>query len=312
MSTAEWAYRYCEMGLALTWTQPGQKGPRHRGWQLREKAITNPDIAERYWSRFTSQGIACLLNYSGLVSLDIDEPERAPVVLKAVGVDLTELSTTVPGVVGRPGRIRLLFRAPNVGLKHRNAKWPVEGEPQKTKVLFELRAGVVADMLPPSVHPDIRLPYAWRVLPGNGAFPALPQALLDLWLDWQLTERKIWELCPWAAAHPQPQVRKRQASSDAGTSVIEQFNAVYDVAAILESFGYRRVGERFLVPGSSHGPGIVVLDNGRVFSHHAGDVLCDGRAHDALSVWTKLAHGGDVRQAVRGAARLLRSNEASA
>lgn len=311
MSMSKWAYRYCEMGLALTWTQLGQKGPRHQGWQLRENAIIDPHLAERVWSRFPSRGIACLLTYSGLVSLDIDEPECAPAVLKSFGVDLGELSGIVPGVAGRPGRIRLLFRAPDVCLKHRNAKWPVEGDPQNTKVLFELRAGPVADMLPPSVHPGTRQPYAWRVPPVNGDFPPLPQALFDLWVDWQQTERTIWELCPWAPARPQPRAHRRQASSHAGTSVIQEFNAVYDVAAILESFEYQRAGLRWIAPGSTHGPGITQLDDGRIFSHHAGDVLGDGRAHDAFSVWTQLAHGGDVRCAVRAAFRLLRAGGVS-
>ncbi len=311
IGTAEWAHRYCKMGLALTWTRRGQKGPRHQGWTLRENAITDPQIAERNWSRFTSQGIACLLTYSALVSLDIDEPEYAPVALKTFGVDLTELVDAVPGVVGRPGRIRLLFRAPDVALKHCNAKWPVKGDPRKTKVLFELRAGAVADMLPPSVHPDTQQPYAWRVPPGNGEFPPLPQALLDLWLDWPQTERRIWELCPWAPAWPQPHVRARQAFRQTGPSVIQQFNSVYDAVAIIESFGYRRAGRRWVAPGSTHAPGIALLDDGRIFSHHAGDRLCDGHAHDAFSIWAKLAYGGDVRHAVRAAVRLLRSNEAS-
>ncbi len=304
-----WARWYCQNGFALTWTPVGQKGPRHGNWQLRENAIVDPEDAERYWSYDRTRGIACLLKFSRLVSLDIDDPQHAPGILSAFGIDLQDLILKGPGVVGRPGRIRLLFRAPDDLLVHRTAKWPDQADLQKSSVLFELRAGPIADMLPPTTHPDTGQPYRWSNWPGDGIFPLLPQSLLDLWLDWARSEQTIWALCPWAPVRRKEQLKRTHVPS--GTSVIDWFNASYDIPAILAKYGYRRSGSRFMPPNSQHAPGLVLLDDGHVFSHHAGDVLADGRAHDAFSVWAQLEHGGDVSHAVRIAARLRWSSRNS-
>lgn len=49
----------------------------------------------------------------------------------------------------------------------------------------------------------------------------------------------------------------------------------------------------------------VVLLEGKVYSHHSSDLLNNGRAHDAFSLFTLLEQGGDVRVAVREAAQVL-------
>lgn len=102
--------------------------------------------------------------------------------------------------------------------------------------------------------------------------------------------------------------RKRQTSKRG--NVIGAFNGAHDIGALLERHGYRRRGRgRWMWPESSSGmPGVVLLresDPPRVFSHHGGDPLADGHAHDAFSVFCTLEHGGDMRSAVREAARLL-------
>jgi hypothetical protein len=47
-NTVRYAKRYCELGLALTWTAPGAKGPRHAGWNRPEHAITAPAGARHH------------------------------------------------------------------------------------------------------------------------------------------------------------------------------------------------------------------------------------------------------------------------
>lgn len=97
-------------------------------------------------------------------------------------------------------------------------------------------------------------------------------------------------------------------SEGAPPSVIAAFNALQDVGALLEKRGYVPKGsDRWLYPGSAGGvAGVVRLPNsGRVYSHHGNDPLWSPRGHDAFSVWCTLEHGGDVRRAVREAAREL-------
>jgi putative DNA primase/helicase len=93
-------------------------------------------------------------------------------------------------------------------------------------------------------------------------------------------------------------------SADFG--VIGTFNETYDLTAILERNGYERRGNRFLAPDSTTGlPGVHVFENGRCYSHHANDPLNDGHSHDAFDVFQILEHGGEVKTAVKEAAKIL-------
>lgn len=305
--TARFAARYTELGMALTWTLPGEKGPRHRFWNLPENAITTPAAALRHWTQNPSHGIAALLAPSGLVSLDIDESALSRQVLAALGIDLDALAAGTPCIVGRPDAFRLMFKAPHVDLKHRIARWPKRDKPRESFVLFELRAGAIADTLPPTIHPKTGKPYRWAIPPRDG-FPPLPNRLLELWQDWPATEQVVLAACPWWTA-PEPRKPSKISTKPAGESVIDQFNAAHDLAAVLESYGYKRTGKRFASPDTQHAPGLVLLDDGRVYCHHAGDPLGDGKPHDVFDVFRLFEHAGDTRAAVKAAAHILGLNQ---
>jgi hypothetical protein len=89
--------------------------------------------------------------------------------------------------------------------------------------------------------------------------------------------------------------------------VIQAFNQAHDVRELLKKHGYKPKGnDRFIAPGSTSGlAGVKVFDDGRVYSHHGSDPLGDSHSHDTFSVYTLLDHGGDIKAAVREAARLL-------
>jgi putative DNA primase/helicase len=109
-----------------------------------------------------------------------------------------------------------------------------------------------------------------------------------------------------------PQTRKAAAPSKtklAGKSIIAQFNAAHDLAAVLESYGYTRTGKRFASPDTRHAPGLVLLDEGRIFCHHAGDPLGDGKPHDVFDVFAIFEHRGNTRAAVKAAAHILGLNQ---
>lgn len=76
---------------------------------------------------------------------------------------------------------------------------------------------------------------------------------------------------------------------------------------LLKKHGYKPKGtDRFTTPGSTSGlPGVKVFEDGRAYSHHGSDPLADGHSHDAFSVFCILAHKGDMRAAVREAAKPL-------
>ncbi len=261
-TTARWASRYCEIGIALTWTAPGGKGPRHAGWNLPDNAITDPKRAFGYWLVNPDHGMAALLGPSGLVSLDIDDEQYSPRVLGHFGIDLEQLRESTPAIVGR--HFRLMFKAPAAEIKHRSATWSKQGAPGNF-VLFELRAGNLADTLPPTRHAVTGTPLPLENPPRNG-FPPLPARLLELWLDWETTNREIRALCPWWTPPPDaPPARistasQRRDAEGRRESVIDAFNQAHDAAAILEAHGYKRKDKRFISPDSTHAAGIVLLE----------------------------------------------------
>jgi putative DNA primase/helicase len=303
---ARWAERYCEIGIVLTWTAAGQKGPRHAGWNRVENAITKRAAARSHWSENPADGIAVLLAPSNLVSIDVDDEDRSRIVLQHFGIDLEELRRTAPCVVGR--HLRVLYLAPDVELKHRTLVWPKQENPNASAVILEMRAGSISDTLPPTIHPGTRQPYRWEN-PPRGGFPPLPKAVLDLWQDWTATSRAALALCPWAPTPKEtPPPRPRTTITTRRESVIDAFNAAYDVAAILEAHGYQRRGKRFLSPETQHAAGVVLMESGKVFCHHAGDPLSGEHARDTFDVYRLLEHEGDFRAAIRAAAQALGLN----
>jgi len=302
-----WAARYIErLNFVLTYSAPGQKGPRHEGWNTLDAALRTPDEALQFFRAHPLYGIGALLWFSSVVSLDADHVEWTRMVLGVFGISLDEIVKDVPRIVGNPEKFRCLFRAPEgVELKHRTVMWPQQADPRKGLAVFELRAGPVSDALPPTIHIGTKQPYRWAIPPVDG-FPPLPQCLLNLWTDWPETEKKARAVCPWAP--PRRESKLRGATlirRDAGPSVIDEFNKAHNIVELLERYGYRRQGKRFTTPDSHHAAGLVLLDSGRIYSHHAGDVLGGGRSRDAFDVWTTLNHGGDIRAATRAAAKLL-------
>jgi putative DNA primase/helicase len=303
---ARFAKRYCEIGLTLTFTMPATKGPRHHGWNLPENAIADPQRAFGYWLVNPTHGMAALLGPSGLVSLDVDDEQYSPHVLKNLGISLEQLRESTPTIIGR--HYRLMFKAPHAELKHRTLSWPRQDDPRKGFALFELRAGNLADTLPPTRHAVTGLPYRWENPPMNG-FPTLPTRLLEIWQDWETVNRQARALCPWAPPPKETPRPKERAAARTGPSVIAEFNAAHDIGQILERHGYVRRGKRFASPETSHGAGVVLLDDGRVFCHHQGDPLHGEHALDAFDIYRVLEHGGDYRCAVKAAAEALGLNQ---
>ena len=302
-TTADHAAEYCNRGFALVVIPPGEKGPKRHGWNQPGGYITDPEQARRHWQRRSQDNLGVVLETSGLCSLDVDSMEAARLVMAELGFDLDGWRDNYPTVQGNPARFRCLFKVPAGAALARHAlTWPGQNG-DKPVTVFELRAGLVQDVLPPSIHPDTGKPYTWLTPLPAGDLPELPAELLDLWQNWEQHKNSLADLCPWAARRELPALPKRPAQGD---SVIAAFNAAHDLAAILEQQGYRRKGNRYLAPSSSSQvPGVTLLNEQFCFSHHASDPLNDGAAHDAFDVFRLLEHGGDFRAATKAAAQLL-------
>jgi hypothetical protein len=184
---------YVEAGWAIVGFAPGTKGPDERmpgskGWNTRERAITDPQRVNGML-----QG-GLLHAYSATCSIDIDNMAEARPFLAQHGIDLDALlnaRNAVQIVSGRPNRAKLLYRLdkPLVSKKLCRYESLVNG---KKYHALELRCATrqgksVQDVLPPSIHPGTGKPYEWRYgseLIGSWRnLPPLPEALLALWQE---------------------------------------------------------------------------------------------------------------------------------
>jgi hypothetical protein len=172
------AREYAQAGWALVAFESGRKGPTFRGWNLRQRCITDPDVAEEH-----DGNVGLAHAYSRTCVIDVDDLAAAVTWFSGHGIDLADLMDQPDAVMissGRKNRGKLLYALPP-GIEPLPSKRPPESG-------VELRcatgAGLtVQDVLPPSVHPETGKPYVWKFgeLGHWSALPVLPATVLELW-----------------------------------------------------------------------------------------------------------------------------------
>lgn len=354
-TTADWSRRYVEaFGLALVPIEPGEKGPKGQAWNQPGGYFTDPDAAQGFWQKNPKHNLGVVLGPSRVCSLDVDDVQWTRHVLRELlGLDVDALADAYPTTVGNPARFRIMFRLPEgIELSRRSLAWPnpadadgsvlkalmaqvkaakdagdavrvdalrMAAEPFKRVTVFELRAGLVQDVLPPSIHPGTGKPYTWRTPPSADGLPVLPPELLSIWQGWDEVKPRAEGLCPWlpkaAPAVVRPQQQKPRPSMGRSGSdlpaVIPLFNESHDLATLIEAHGYERKGDKWLCPQSTSGDPGVTISEGKLYSHHSSDPLANGHRNDAFDVYCILEHGGDQKAATKAAARMLGIDAAS-
>ena len=301
--------RYCaDMKWSLVTIPAGSKAPRSPGWQSPERAISTAEDAHSYWSRNPEHNIGLLHGASGTVAIDVDHVEHTRIIFDGLGLDYDAMMASAPRIVGRMDRGKVLFRAPSgIDLSRRAIAWPSRDAAGKSEVVFELRAGAVQDVLPPSIHPDTGNPYTWAGRSIWDGLPDLPAPILTIWREWDRFRPQMLDMCPWKPAPEFVPPRKPRPAGDRA-SVIDGFNAAHGIHDLLVQYGYKRCGRsaRYLSPNSKSGlAGVVVFDDERAYSHHASDPFDSAHTFDAFDLFAQYEHGGDVAKAVRAAGEFL-------
>lgn len=306
--TASAAAFYCaQLGFSLVSIPLGTKGPTRKGWN--RAGVRSEAGARAYWGRNPMDGIGLLHAESGTATFDQDtDAELVALALDACGVDYAALmALSGPKIVGNPSKpCKPLYRVPPaVELKTHKLVWPSRtADPKEVVTVLELRTGRVQDVLPPTIHPDTSKPYRWDPVPrSRDDIPFIPDPLLRLWLEWSALKPLMEAACPWAPERPAQEPRTPRGEPYTGPSIIAVWNERVHASVVLERNGYQPAGDgRWLAPGSTTGePGLVVLDDGRLYSHHGSDPLHCDHSHDSFSVLAVLEHGGDQSEAAYSA-----------
>jgi hypothetical protein len=297
---------YCsKLGWYLVTIPAGSKGPTRFGWQQPEKALSDPDAARLYYEQNPNHNVGLLHGASGTCAVDIDNVEWTKIIFEELGIDFSEMMQAAPQIIGRENRGKLIFKAPADLITHK-ISWPVQDDPRKTEVVFELRAGSVQDVLPPSIHPDTGRPYEWAGRSIFDGLPDLPPQLLILWREWDKFRPQLQDICPWTKKAEFQPTRKPRPKGE-GTSVIDAFNQAHDMHTLLVQYGYKPTSRgRYLSPNStSKLAGVKLFEDGRAYSHHASDPFDSAHTFDAFELWCQYEHMGNVSKAVKDAAQMM-------
>ena len=291
----EAAKSYSAIGFHLVAMKEGTKGPTTASWHT--KGIDVDKLTEH-------QNIGLIHNLSSTCSIDIDSRNDAVKVFKNyLGLDPIEMKKVYPCYRGKRDGIKFLFKMPNI--EHVGIKKLTYKNDADIVTVFELRGSTtgtgVMDVLPPSVHTQGHR-YEWiNPLPSQFAdIPELPERLVELWQNFDVEEQGMLN----CLGYFKPETVKRQLEPNVDSiDIIERFNSTYSVEQILVKHGYEKKGEnRFLSPHSqTKTPGVILLEDGSIYSHHAGDLLGDGHSHDAFDVERILNANGDWKTAFNNA-----------
>tara|TARA_R110002051_G_scaffold189_2_gene802 strand:+ start:219 stop:2192 length:1974 start_codon:yes stop_codon:yes gene_type:complete len=296
MGIKESAKQYNDLGFSLVALQSGKKGPNTPNWHTQGVDVEKLD---------DSKNIGLIHGLSGTCSIDVDYiPDSIPIFRDVLGMDPVAMKSAYPCYRGRQDGIKFIFRLPTdigpIGIKKLTYK-----DGNEITTVFELRGSTTGtgamDILPPSKHPLGNL-YKWvNPLPKTyEEIPLLPEVLIDLWQNWELYEPKMLNaIGRFTPDKPKRQYENKEDSAD----IIDLFNTSFTVTQILERNAYIKKGnDRFLSPhSSSKMPGIVLLEDGTIYSHHGGDQLGDGHSHDAFDVARILEANSDWKTAFNNA-----------
>ena len=317
MKTVAWyAKQYVKKyGMHVLPLKEKQKLPLLDDWG--NKCISDPEAAAAYFTERPNLNIGFSLGLSGYCSLDIDCEKSFKIILEDFGKDYAELDQ-YPTIQGSAKGKRVIFKVPDgVDLPYAKLNWSVESVEKKHYTIFELRAASDGkhrfDCLPPSVHPDTKEPYKWIVQPpkSNEAWPQPPEWLLAIWKSWATFKPQMVDSCPWIVKpeYKQPPKRPQQQSGDT-IDISGMFCDVHDLPMVLEQYGYKRIGKRYLSPHSTTNlPGVIPFEDGRAcYIHHASDPLCSndtGHPVNAYDLFCYYECDDDRSKAFKAAADLL-------
>lgn len=157
----EQALQYLSLGYVPLWIGPESKAPGVAGWQATKP---NRESIERQFARPSNLGLRTgdvQADGSCLVAIDIDLEEHQLVcaVARAIGAN-------VPVKQGKKGYTYIFRLAEQIGGK--KLHWYRDG---KKRPAIDVLCRAAQTVIPPSIHPDTKLPYRWVAGPALNEVP---------------------------------------------------------------------------------------------------------------------------------------------
>jgi hypothetical protein len=204
------------------------------GWTkvIRDRMPTDDELA-RWGQREAGISVLCGQASGDVVALDVDTDDKA--IQAAIVAVLPEGYEDAPTKRGKKG-MTLFFRGP--GLQTRQWRMPSKDVPGKRDVICEILAGGKMCILPPTIHPDTREPYAW--VNGHTLEEFDPSDLLTLPADIAVRLTKALEAFGYGAEEREHS-KKQNREQYAGTTYGQVNNAALrDLGAWFPKLGLAR------------------------------------------------------------------------
>lgn len=330
-------------GFHLVPIKPNSKQPIGNNWG---EVLTPAE----YWQEHPEHGIGSNLGPSLMCSTDIDCSDSLEMLSESMGLPFNDLESLPVIKGASKGYRVMLRVPDGVDLPYCKLTWPSKLDPTGDKhrdtlrrareakeaghftledelreeakqyapyTVFELRASQIGgkarqDILPPSIHPDTGEPYQWISKPPNtlDEWPTPPDWLLTIWREWDKFGPQLRAACPWIEQPEAPKPKKPSKANKEAHDVQTEFNNSYDLAQMLEHYGYKRRGKSYLSPHSTTNiAGVHIFKCGtKAYIHHASDPLCsteNNRPVSCYDLYVEYEHGGDRKKAFKAAAEQL-------
>ena len=234
----------------------------------------------------------------GLLILDFDVAEFYENWCEAVG----EMANGLP--VQETGRgYQVALKCDEPGRNNELAWLPDESEKTGRRIAIETRAEGGYAVLPPSRHPSGK---HYKVVAGDfAAVPHVDMPRVKFLLDAARRLDQAPQTKQQLERAQKAKVKRLTRNNNVAQDIIGQFNEQIPMAVMLHRAGYTASGDRFIRPGGSS-PSVVVFDDPqRSFHHSSNDPLHGPHAHDSFSIFCEVEHDGNVKEAVKAAAKEL-------
>lgn len=294
-------------GSTSVTTDPAGNRPKGSWEPFMQRVATEQEIERWIGAKVESVAVIGGRISGGVEILDFDVPGFYEAWAELVGADAELLPVQRTG----GGGTQLAWRCPNPEANSKLAWSPDESAHTGRRIAIETRGEGGYALLPPSLHPSGR---HYQLLHGRfSQVPFVDNSLRNFFLTCARSLCQVPKTKQEIAAEARP-AKYRDAQPYQGESVVDAYNAQWDIHLLLSRYGYARLHNgRYGRPGKPDSAGVAVLDDGKSFHFSSNDPLHSGdgemkQPRSSFDLYVTFEHNGNYKAAVKQAAEELGMN----